>query len=74
MSTPETERDIGRLEAKVETLEQAVERMTAQLAEISAYMAETKGGWKTLLALAGMASAAASALTWFVTTFVKKMP
>lgn len=61
---PETERDIGRLEGKVDSVEKTLATMQGQLAELNAYMAETKGGWKTLLALAGMASALGSAATW----------
>lgn len=65
--SPETERDIGRLEGKVEALETLVSEMSVKLDKISEYMAETKGSWKTLLALAGIASAVGSALTWFLT-------
>ncbi len=72
--SPETERDIGRLEGKVEALEASVAAMSEKLDAISAYMAETKGSWKTLLALAGCASAIGSALTWFVTKFAGKIP
>lgn len=70
----ETQRDLGRLEGKVEAMEKTLEAMNEQLATLNAYMAETRGGWKTLLALAGFASAVGSAITWAVTTFAKKLP
>jgi predicted secreted protein len=70
----DTQRDIGRLEGKVDALERTVEQMNQKLDTLSAYMAETKGGWKALLALAGFASAAGSAVTWFVASIVKKLP
>lgn len=70
----ETERDIGRLEGKVEALEERVAEMNGKLDALSAYMAETKGGWKTLLVLAGMASAMGSAITWAISVWMKKGP
>lgn len=72
--TDETQRDIGRLEGKVESLEAQVAQMSQKLDTLNAYMAATKGSWKTLLALAGFASAAGSAITWIVTAIGKKLP
>lgn len=61
---PELHRDIGRHDAQIESLQKQVEQlhsdmgtMITQLQEIHRTLAEARGGWKTLMAAAGLASA-----------------
>jgi phage shock protein A len=61
------QRDIGRLEAKVEQLEKTVEQMDEKLDQLMAYMSEARGSWKTVMALGGFAAAVGSGITWVVT-------
>ena len=77
-AAPEIHRDIGRHDAQIESLQRQVEQlhsdmgtMITQLQEIHRTLAEARGGWKTLMAAAGLASAvtalAVKALTWLPT-------
>lgn len=60
------QRDIGRLEAKVEHLERTIADMDAKLDTLTAYMAEARGSWRTLLAIGGLASACGASVTWLI--------
>lgn len=51
----ELHRDIGRHDEAIETLKSEVSAMRSDLAEIKAMMAQAKGGWRTLMAVAGVA-------------------
>lgn len=53
--TDNEQRTIGRLEAKIEALEQQQSAMMAELKQISGTLAEAKGGWKTLIAVGAVA-------------------
>lgn len=48
---------IGRLEAQVENLEADVTELRADVKKILSELAEAKGSWKTLLAVAGFSGA-----------------
>ena len=63
MST-EIHRDLGKHEAHIESLQEQVkhlhndmEKVMVQLAEIQATLSEAKGGWKTLMWVAGFSAA-----------------
>lgn len=60
------QRDIGRLEAKVEHLEATVAAMDTKLDVLTAYMSEARGSWRTLLAIGGLASACGAAVAWVI--------
>ena len=60
------QRDIGRLEAKVEHLENTVRAMDDKLDLLTTYMSEARGSWRTLLAIGGLASACGAAVTWMI--------
>lgn len=49
------ERDFGRLEARVSALEADMAELKADTKQILATLSEAKGGWKTLLLVAGAA-------------------
>jgi len=63
MST-EIHRDLGKHEAHIEALQEQVkhlhndmEKVMSQLTEIQATLSEAKGGWKTLMWVAGFSAA-----------------
>ncbi len=60
------QRDIGRLEAKVEHLERTIKEMDVKLDLLTSYMAEARGSWRTLLAIGGLASACGAAIAWVI--------
>lgn len=60
------QRDIGRLEAKVENLERTVSSMDTKIDTLTAYMSEARGSWRTLLAIGGLASACGAAVASFI--------
>jgi phage shock protein A len=71
-------RAFGQLEGEVKALAQTLEaqnktlaaqndtlaQVTKELGEIKTTLAEARGGWKTLIWIAGAAAAAASGVTW----------
>lgn len=56
------ERDIGRHDEAIGTLKQDVAQMREDLAEIKELLASARGGWKSLMWIAGFASAAGACL------------
>ena len=71
MSEADVQRDLGRLEAQVASLGNAVAHLTnkidaldAKLGEVDRTLSEAKGGWRTLLWIAGAAGSIGSALTY----------
>lgn len=60
----EVHRDLGKhdaqieaLQARVDTLHADLSKVLTQLQQIHQTLAEARGGWKTLMATAGLASA-----------------
>lgn len=60
----EVHRDLGKHDAQIVALQERVDRMHAdlsgmieQLQEINRTLSEARGGWRTLMAAAGLASA-----------------
>ena len=62
----DTQRELGSLEAKVTNLEGDVSEMKSDLRDIRDTLAQAKGGWKTLLLVAGVAGVAGAVLTKLV--------
>ena len=71
-------RDIGKHDAQIEGLQHEVQRLHKDMAEVikqlrqvNDTLSQAKGGWKTLMMVAGMASAATAAMTkvavWWTT-------
>jgi hypothetical protein len=58
----EFHRDLGAHDKAIETLERDVREMRAALTRIEATLAETKGGVRTLLAVASVAGAIGAAI------------
>lgn len=60
----EVHRDLGRHDAQIEAMQDQIERLHSDLAKvldelqtINATLAEARGGWKTLMAAAGLGGA-----------------
>lgn len=77
-AAPEIHRDLGKHDAQIESLQMQVAQLhtdmgtlLSQLQEINKMLAEARGGWRTLMAAAGLASAvtalAVKALAWLPT-------
>ena len=63
------ERDFGRLEARVSALEDDMAELKADTKQILATLSEAKGGWKTLLLVAGAAGSAGALVGKFLPFF-----
>ena len=61
MSSPEVQRELGAHAAEIANLKDRVEKMDAKMDEVLAILHQTKGSWKTLVAIAGMSSAVGAA-------------
>jgi len=57
-----TDAQIARLEVQVENLKSEVDELKADTKAILAQLSEAKGGWKTLMAVAGLAGAVGAGL------------
>lgn len=53
--TDSEQRIIGRLEAEIEAMKEQNRQILADLREVRETLATAKGGWRTLLAVAGIA-------------------
>lgn len=66
------QRDLGRMEADIETIKSAVQDMRADLKAIKEELAEMRGGTKTLLGIAAMLGGAVTAAgQWIVQHLAK---
>jgi hypothetical protein len=79
MTDAALQRDIGRLEGEVKSLVRTVEQLTEKLeetnekvGEISTTLAEARGGWRTLVWLAGASGAVGAALSYLASLFLMK--
>lgn len=68
-----SEREIGRLIAKVDHLEADVASMRKQVADMHDVLMQAKGSWRALVLVAGMAAALGAMLTK-VGTWVGLLP
>lgn len=57
-------RDLGTHDAEIENLKEEVHRMRKDLSEIKDILSQAKGGWRTMMAIAGFGAAVGSAITW----------
>lgn len=53
----ETQRIIGQLQASVEGLQRSVESLQRQVGRLTETIATAKGGWRTLVSVAGVSTA-----------------
>lgn len=61
-----SERDLGRHDEAIETLKTDVGQLREDVAAIKELLAGARGGWKSLVWVAGFASAAGAGLVGFV--------
>jgi len=72
METPAIQRDIGRHDAQIETLQEDMRSLKNDVHEIKLILSEARGGWKTLMMVGGISATIgaliakiATALNWF---------
>jgi len=56
-------RDIGRHDAEIEALQREISELRSEVREISRMLSEARGGWRSLMLVGGMASAAGAIIT-----------
>lgn len=61
-----TEHELGRLAAKVESLEKEVTEQGTMLREVRDAVVSAKGSWKLLLAVAGLAATLGAVLSQII--------
>ena len=64
---PEVHRELGAHDARLAHLEDEMQALREQMTEVLSILNQTKGSWKTLVALGGLIAALASAATWLLT-------
>lgn len=67
MSDPIDPRDYGRLEAQVSQLIKDIDSLTANVQAMRDLMEQSKGGWRTLVFLGGIASTMGALISWALT-------
>ena len=67
MSEPIDPRDYGRLEAQVEQLIKDMDTLTTNVQAMRDLMEQSKGGWRTLVFLGGIASTMGALISWAMT-------
>ncbi len=79
MSDAVLQRDIGRLEGEVKALARTVDQLSEKLEEtnrhvsaINSTLAEAKGGWRTLVWLAGVSGSVGAGLSYVTSLFTLK--
>jgi len=65
----EMDRDIGKLEAQVETLTKIVAELGREVKELREEFAQVRGGWKAVITLAALAG---GILSWAASYFIGK--
>jgi len=63
--------DIMHLQEDMDKMVKDMDEVKKSLAEIQKTLSEAKGGWRTLMAVAGIASALGGAVVWFIDRFFK---
>lgn len=58
------ERTLGEHGARLDALERQIEKIDRNVEVLLRQVAEARGGWRGMMALAGFASAIGAALTW----------
>lgn len=63
--------DIKHLQHDMDRVVQDMEDIKKSLAEIQKTLSEAKGGWRTLMAVAGVASVLSGGIVWLVDRFFR---
>ncbi len=67
--TSDVQRDLGRMEAQIETLVAQVTQLNAKVDAIDKTLSEAKGGWRMLLLVGGAAGAIGGLIGKFLPFF-----
>jgi hypothetical protein len=59
-------REYGRLEEQVKQLKDDVHSMKATIEEMNAFMQQSKGGWKVIALLSGVAGTVGAMISWAI--------
>jgi hypothetical protein len=73
MNQPEVHRELGALEARMDTMEREVAALRADMRSVLDILNQTKGSWKMLVAIAGI-SASIGALAAKLLPYVMILP
>jgi hypothetical protein len=57
MQAPEVHRELGALDARLDLMEKEVAALRKDMRDVLDILNQTKGSWKTLVAIAGISSA-----------------
>lgn len=63
------ERDVGALEARMQTVEQEIQAMRDDVREIRDTLVTARGGWRTLTIIIGMSISLGAVIAKFLTMF-----
>lgn len=63
---PDDSREIGRMQADIENLTKAVERLTTKVELLTDTMARVKGGWFVITSVAAAGGGVGALLTWII--------
>jgi hypothetical protein len=67
---PDIQRDIGRLETQVAAIDARLLRVEHKLDGLGELLSQARGGWRTLMLVAGVAGAMGAWATKIATAFV----
>jgi len=68
------ERDIGHMEAEIKNLTTAVSELTRKVDDITATLAEARGGWRTLMWVSGASATIGGLIAKFAPWFFTMGP
>jgi prefoldin subunit 5 len=67
--TDELHRDVGRHDAEIASLQREIAELRTDVRSILTTLAEARGGWKTLMAVGGLAGAVGALATKLALAF-----
>jgi hypothetical protein len=67
METPAIQRDIGRHDAQIETLQEDMRALKNDVHEIKLILSEARGGWRTLVMVGGISATVGAAFAKIAT-------
>lgn len=69
MENPRIHHDLGRHDAQIEQLKDDMQAVKSDVHEIKLMLSEARGGWKTLMMVAGFAAAVGAGMTKLAALF-----
>jgi hypothetical protein len=65
---------IARMDERMKHLEESMKQVLVQLEAVNKTLGEARGGWKTLVFVAGVAASVGGLVTWVINVFHIKGP